>query len=226
MLKSVANPIECGISQIKSLSNGAVLIQCKTNEALNDIEKRVNEHDAENYTTKETMYTLKGQIKFIEMSKKYTEQELSVFIGSQIEISENDGLKVLKTYSDKNTRNESYNAIVEMSTEAMEEIIQKNRINIDWDECKVHQYIQVKRCYKCLGFNHMAKTCNKKLACSKCAGEHSINECDSESLNCINCIEFNMKNNVNINTGQHAFSRECQILKQNFEKYANNKSNP
>lgn len=218
MLKRVVDPVESGVSEIQSLPNGAVRIQCKTNEALNEIEKRVKEHDADNYTTKEKDSAYNGRVKIIGMTNKHDEQELSVRIQN---LMENNTVKVLKMYSDKNTRIERYNAIVEMNVEVMDEIIKKGRINIDWDECKVHKYVYVKRCYKCLGFNHVAKTCVNKIACSKCAGEHNVRDCNAENMSCVNCIEHNKKNKANTNTCHHAFARECLVLQQTIEKLQN-----
>lgn len=105
----------------------------------------------------------------------------------------------------------------------MAEMVKKGRINIDWDECKVYQYIQVKRCYKCLGFNHTAKTCKNKLACSKCASEHNVRECEAENMNCVNCVEFNKKHNENTDTCLHAFARGCHVLQQIIENEMNSK---
>lgn len=148
-------------------------------------------------------------------------------IGSKIESNENEVVKVLKIYSDKNTRSERFNAIVEMNNDTIEQLIQKGRMNIDWDECKIHKYVQVNRCYKCLGFNHVAKVCKNKLACSKCTGEHNAQQCTAEGMKCVNCTAFNLKNVNTVNfenvcTEHHAFSRECHVLKLNIERMNGN----
>lgn len=206
MLQRVVNATEVGVSGVKSLSNGAVLIQCKTDEGIDAIEQKVKEHDNENYTTKEKSNTNNGKMKIVGMTKKYDEQELSGFITSQLDVYECDTIKVLKIYTDKNLRNERYNAIVELNSAVMNELIKKGKINVNWDECRVHAYIQIKRCFKCLGFNHMANECKNKLACSKCGDEHRATECNSETTSCVNCVEFNKRNNENIEASHHAFS--------------------
>lgn len=139
MLKRVVGADDMGVSDIKTLPNGAVLIQCRTKDGLSEIENRVKQHDAENYTTKEKKSMNCGKIKIVGMTKKREENELSVLISSQFELGENEYVKVLKVYADKNTRSERFNAIVEVSNALMEEMVQKGRLIIDWDECKVHK---------------------------------------------------------------------------------------
>ena len=50
----------------------------------------------------------------------------------------------------------------------------------------------VTQCYKCQGFNHVAKDCKNVQKCVRCAGGHKCTECpdkDKESLKlkCSNC---------------------------------------
>ena len=50
----------------------------------------------------------------------------------------------------------------------------------------------VTQCYKCQGFNHVAKDCKSDQKCVRCAGAHKSTECpdkDKESLKlkCSNC---------------------------------------
>ena len=65
----------------------------------------------------------------------------------------------------------------------------------------------VTQCYKCQGFNHIAKDCKKEQKCVRCAGAHKSTECpdkDKASLKpkCSNC------------NGDHvASSRECPKFK-------------
>ena len=65
----------------------------------------------------------------------------------------------------------------------------------------------VTQCYKCQGFNYIAKDCKKEQKCVRCAGAHKSTECpdkDKASLKikCSNC------------NGDHVASyRECPKFK-------------
>ena len=66
---------------------------------------------------------------------------------------------------------------------------------IEYDYCKVRDAIEVRRCYKCLGFNHMTDKCSAKSpVCPKCAGPHQLKECESDFLKCTHCNSLKGKN--------------------------------
>ena len=73
---------------------------------------------------------------------------------------------------------------------------------------------QVTQCYKCQGFNHIAKDCKKAQKCVRCAGAHKSTECpdknkDSLKLKCSNC------------NGEHvASSKECPKFKDQIKVQA------
>lgn len=91
-------------------------------------------------------------------------------------------MRVVKIYSDKNTRDENYNAIIELEATTAANILNARKISIGWDMCKVYGYVSINRCFKCLGYNHLAKDCKNKLACSKCGGEHKEEECKNNEM--------------------------------------------
>ena len=73
---------------------------------------------------------------------------------------------------------------------------------------------QVTQCYKCQGFNHIAKDCKNAQKCLQCAGAHKSIECpdknkDSLKLKCSNC------------NGEHvASSKECPKFKEQIKVQA------
>ena len=70
---------------------------------------------------------------------------------------------------------------------------------------------QVTQCYKCQGFNHIAKDCKNAQKCLRCVGAHKSIECpdknkDSLKLKCSNC------------NGEHvASSKECPKFKEQIK---------
>lgn len=53
---------------------------------------------------------------------------------------------------------------------------------------KVLPYLEKPRqCPKCNRFGHIASTCLKAQRCSRCGGDHGVNECAAEQPKCANC---------------------------------------
>ena len=69
----------------------------------------------------------------------------------------------------------------------------------------------VTQCYKCQGFNHIAKDCKNNQKCVRCAGAHKSTDCPDKNkealkIKCSNCH------------GNHvASSRECQKFKDQIK---------
>ncbi|XP_017476436.1 PREDICTED: uncharacterized protein LOC108366523 isoform X2 [Rhagoletis zephyria] len=93
-------------------------------------------------------------------------------------------IKCVKVF--KQRRNNSsvctFSAIIEIEHEKYLEVLKREKINIGWDQCGVYDGLNVKRCFKCLGYNHNANTCTKKLRCGLCLGEHKSDECSTQVI--------------------------------------------
>lgn len=225
MLMSVVDPTESGVNGIKTLANGDILIKCNTDKDMALIERQVNETEGENYTVKEVK-SVTTKVKLVGMTKKYSNEELKSLIQKQHPSSEEAVVRVIKVYEDKNTQKENFNAILELDKSTAECMLEEKKISIAWDMCRVYNYVQIMRCYKCLGYNHMAQECKNKIACCKCGGEHKVEECKSEEMSCVNCVSYAKKNNEDINTKHHAFAHDCfctEQIKQKGNKRNNRK---
>jgi len=51
---------------------------------------------------------------------------------------------------------------------------------VDWNR-------EVKRCYQCQRYGHIARQCPSQPACGRCAGSHSPGQCNSAPKRCVNC---------------------------------------
>ncbi|KAL7288049.1 hypothetical protein TKK_0017842 [Trichogramma kaykai] len=52
--------------------------------------------------------------------------------------------------------------------------IQRKRLSIEWESCRIEDYIRVTQCFKCLDFNHIARVCNADHdpLCARCGEPH------------------------------------------------------
>ncbi|KAG8296518.1 hypothetical protein J6590_055164 [Homalodisca vitripennis] len=53
----------------------------------------------------------------------------------------------------------------------------RERVFVGWTSSRVKDYIDLPRCYKCQRFGDVAKFCNGRKACPRCAKDHDIREC-------------------------------------------------
>lgn len=121
----------------------------------------------------------------------------------------------LKLVSRQDNRSgESTNCVFECSPGMRNRLIKLDRVFIDWSCCRVQDYINLPRCYKCQAFNHIAKYCKSPSEiCSLCAtAGHNHKNCPTpQQVKCVNCSRFSKPCN------HPAVSRECPAYLQAME---------
>lgn len=86
-----------------------------------------------------------------------------------------------------------------------------NNIKINFCNFPVEPYVHpVVSCFSCLRFGHRSNQCKGKPKCTKCAGDHDYNECESDLPFCVHC-----KSNEHNSTSKKcpAFIRQHNIKK-------------
>jgi hypothetical protein len=91
------------------------------------------------------------------------------------------------------------------------------RVYVGFTSCRVREYTNVTKCYKCQRFGHIAKYCREdKLVCGKCGDVgHLFKECKKEESRCVNCLRDKRK--ADHRTGSSAcpaFQRALVIARQ------------
>ncbi|KZC04447.1 Copia protein [Dufourea novaeangliae] len=85
---------------------------------------------------------------------------------------------------------ERQNVTIITSEEMAKEMEKMGKIKIRWSECRIVVREEIIRCFKCWGFNHLAKDCDGKdlsKACRKCTKNgHSAEQC-TEPARCALC---------------------------------------
>src|SRR5436190_23688640 len=117
--------------------------------------------------------------------------------------------EVRHRYKDAKSAGKKIHIVVECSVRIRNWLRGKEKIYIEWQLCRVKDYVDVPRCYKCQRYGHVAKHCNsEKPGCSHCAGEHEFKDCPDakkkERVCCVNC-----KREKRENSKHDAASRKC-----------------
>lgn len=85
---------------------------------------------------------------------------------------------------------------ISLPNAAAKKLLEQKKIKIGWSVCTVKEYVQPKRCFKCMGFSHNAKDCkgvDRSKRCRKCGDEgHFANTCNKD-LNCMLCSDAHLQ---------------------------------
>lgn len=92
-------------------------------------------------------------------------------------------------------------------------------MKIGWKICRIHEYVEILRCYKCCGFYNFAKDCTRKETCDNCAGQHVTKECNNQIKKCVNCEEKIKHFKIaNLDSNHSAYDSKCPCFKKELEK--------
>lgn len=217
ILKEKVNPLENQVSGIRKAAKGAVIIECTNKLQSESLMSSVAETLGESYKV-ELPKKRKPKFKLCGMSDNLTEEQMINYLIKQNECLNNESeLKVIKTIEKVDKfKNKNFTAIVETNPESFKRIMELEKLFVNWDSCRVFDYVNIVRCFKCLGFNHYSKECTRDLACKFCAGKHESTACKSKDLKCINCLYYVENFKMQLGTNHHAFSNECKVLERKY----------
>lgn len=211
-------------NQKKSVSKQKIVTfadKLKNHNGRNVIQRRsLSGEDTTTPSNKRPSHINYVKVKIVGLSEKLEEREMNQSLQDQNTFIKNTySTKLLKYEESRNPHNKyhKFNAIVEMEKTIVEKSIQAGKINIKWDKCYVVEEILVTRCFNCSGYNHRSDKCSNKTACPKCSGEHMLSDCKSKEVQCINCVSFNNKLKLNLNTKHSALSKYCEVFQRKLQ---------
>jgi len=110
------------------------------------------------------------------------------------------------------TRKTRRGVVVIMLVDSMTKkfLSQHNLNKIKWNhgQYSLKDHMYVKYCFHCQGYGHWKKDCRNVAACKRCAGNHSVWECQNNVHSCVNCKKANIQYGRNYNIWHMAHHRD------------------
>lgn len=214
-----------GVENVRNISKGAVLIKCADTHSRNTIKSKVEEvlndkYQIENGVKRNPRVIIVGVEEDI-INLEEENMKRALLEQNDLRNMAND-IKIIAKFMTKNKKSGSI--IIETEPTHFNTLLKMDKINLGWRKCKLYEYFNVRRCFKCLAYGHKAAECTQDVSCSKCAGNHNSNECNTESVMCINCVRASKKYKIKIDTEHNAFDKNCTCYKRAIEQ-ATNKTN-
>ena len=224
LLKSKLNPTEMkvGISTLKALKDGRILIEAGSKEEIERIRDSINEKCGKELVAKVqelrnpriVLYNIPEDVTLDNASKIIREQN------SELQLEESDIATKFIYRTKRNTRN----IVIEVNSHTRKQIL-NTRMKIGWEICKAADYIHVNRCFKCSRYNHRLADCRGEETCPLCTGRHKLRECSTSQneYKCINCMTFNKYNHSKpICTNHSSLDKNCPSLQALITKFKQN----
>lgn len=211
VLNEKVDPGNFKIRNVENRNNGALVIESENAEEREKIKNAIEIELNEDYEVRVPKPT-EFSVIITDISFKYSETEIVEKLMKQNPVLNNSELRILRIYETKRYNKTVYNVKLNLEHEVYVKIMDMQRLNIGWERCRVFDGTDVTQCFKCRGYNHIAKECRNQEMCLNCHGCHKTNECDKESINkCINCVRENKKLNLNLDENHATSYKKCPV---------------
>ena len=195
---------------------GDLVVVCDTEEERETVKNLVTTTSEE--TVVRTPKEKHPSITIVGFPKEYPKEEIMQMLvlqngfikGFANSNNINDHIEIFSVRPLKSNEN-CYQAFASVSPTLREGIRHfKNKLTIGFTNCKVYDRYHVKRCNNCQHFGHYARECPTpdEHVCGKCGEDHITNDCESDDVRCVNCVQEN---------GDHAYDYKCPSLKKKQE---------
>jgi hypothetical protein len=223
-VKNSINPNEIPVNGLSQVNDGGVVIRCKNKEDIGKIKEIVENTMSEKYEAR--IPEIKNpRIKIIGIDNKPADNSeiIETIMRQNSEFFDTDGdIKNVITVIEinNNKKYKYFNVILEISPKSFNKImtVENIKMNYNWNRCKVFEAIHIKRCFKCGSLDgHVSKECKKDVLCYKCGENHTSDNCKNNTLKCINCVDYNKRLNLNLDTNHNVLSNECKVYQRLIE---------
>jgi hypothetical protein len=224
VLKEKVNPaeIKVGITSLKTLRDGRVLIEASNRNEINLLGDRIREECAE--TLAVNMQTLrKPRMIILNTPIEITTENILETLTQQNSDLVTEGDNIIPKFG-YTTKRGTRNIVIEVNSEIRKRLLH-NRVKLGWTICKVEDYLVAKRCFRCSRYNHTHKECKGEEVCPLCTENHKLKECKAATSEhkCINCITYNKHHpHSQIDTAHTSLDKKCPSLIAVLDKYKKN----
>ena len=204
--------VGASVSKIRKSASGSLLLvlnreaQKKTEDLRIAVAEKLRDKAEVNSKTETTWVELKDLDELTEAT------EVLQAIRTQVEgaeVVESSAVKSLrKAYGGTQT------AVLVLPVHIAKKVLEKGKIRVGWVVSRVRKKETTPRCYRCLGFGHMARLCtgpDRSKLCRRCGEEgHIAKCCKKEELRCLLCGENSGKGHA---TGNY----NCPVYQQTLK---------
>ncbi|KAJ3660083.1 hypothetical protein Zmor_005015 [Zophobas morio] len=224
VLKNVDPLTDINIGKVKNLKDGGVLLQC---DSSSNFKQSAMNNLSDQYDIREVK-TIGPRVRITGIPDYIKEEDIALYMRKQNEsIFDEKSICTLLKYGPVKKNNTIFQAVFEVDLLTYKRALALGHCLVGLNGCTIYDAIDVSRCFNCNSYGHSHKFCKNSSYCPRCAHRHNLKECqaDVEAFKCVNCYNFNFKNNnhdVNINHAAwdhdkcHSYKMVIQKVKQDL----------
>lgn len=214
-----------GVEEIDKMHNGKVVIGCTQKKDTHRLADELKKNMGEKYKIKISDKKL-PKLKILDIEKDIvlneSDEKIIIMLTNQNDITLNGDTKMeIRKRITKSENNATI--IIEVDPKTHKSLIEKQKIKLGWNKCRVFDCVSLLQCYKCCGLYHYAKDCKHDTKCRRCAGNHAEKDCQSLVKKCVNCVKMVKEFKISdIKTDHIANDKDCEYYRRALNKAQKN----
>lgn len=225
IIEEKINPCDLGVgvSRVKFVREGGVAIKCNENikNNMESLCSSIKQSLGQSYEVK-IPEKLNPRIIIFNVNEVELQNE-DIFLNKitiQNTISTDTNIKELKIVHRYKNRKGLMNVIIQLDVKSYECIILKEKICIGWRTYFYKDSFNIKQCFNCWKFGHIAKECKREQpTCQNCAGDHKEVDCKASEVCCVNCkYALEVLKIPSVDCRHKAYDRTCEAYKRVFKQ--------
>jgi hypothetical protein len=176
------------VTRIQRTRNGEILLQFKKDDTTrgSGYQELIKGVLGEDVTVKALSQQVSMECK--NLDEETTADEVREVLTKEFSSKDPDGIGTIKMRS---TYGKMQAGSFKVPAAIANKMIEAGKVTVGWSVCRLQKSQQLLRCYKCLGFNHIAKHCkaenDRSKACWKCGLDgHKAKTCKN-AAKCLLC---------------------------------------
>lgn len=172
---------------IKESRNGKTIISCENEEVVNGIKNKLETSIGNSYKVMNPTKRNPRLIIFHAEKQDIDREEIKANILAQYNISSTGNIfNVCQLIKLKKS--------MHMDPTTFFDLLKRGAMFVGWVKCRLSEFFDVIRCYKCSCYGHFANACKKTdVICPLCAETHDLKDCAKINIKCITCCNYNEK---------------------------------
>lgn len=208
-IKEKLKPSNYQVSGVSNSRNGGIIVQCSTsaernklkNDAVTELGSNFVVSVPEKKLPRIRIYGFTNELNATNLMEILREQNPSVFTSESV-------IKVEHIYFVKSKAR--YGAKLEVDALTFKKAVELGKAFVVWDSCWINEELNIRRCFKCWRFNHVASKClEQNQTCPKCGGAHHTSDCVSTIFKCVVCCDAKKNRHLAVDTNHSALSSSC-----------------
>jgi hypothetical protein len=181
------------VFRVRRTKSGEILIELQSNPAVKSsaykdaIQRVVDKF--EGVKVKVRALTQVTDVECRNLDEFTTEDELKEALKEQFALTDDDvNLKAIRL---RKSFNGTKRGTIRVTAAVANKLLEEGKIKVGWSVCELRAIKEPLKCFRCLGFGHLSKSCkgtDRTSMCWKCGStDHKAKECKSKTSCCMLC---------------------------------------